>query len=135
MTTLERSWLPLPIHTYDIRMAMAEIPDYGATAPHFNLANIGNVNPAAGGAGAEGAEGSAGSLRPARGAGPGGRQGHARPDHRLIKMFVRSDGDRRIAPWSDEGGPATISYLNGHLIVTQTPAGHMAVLRIITMIE
>lgn len=129
VTTLQRSWLPLPVRTYDIRLAMAEIPDYGALAPKFNIASIGVGTGKVGGGGgfftapvAPAATPTAEKVTPDRIIG-------------LIKTFVKSGGDRRIAPWSDEGGPATITYFNGHLIVSQTPAGHMAVMRIITMVE
>jgi hypothetical protein len=125
ITTLEKSWLPLPIHSYDLRMALADIPDYGPFAPRFQIQNIG-----------AGGQGGVGGLFAAPAA-PVDLAGRVTPERiiELIKMFVTPESDRRIAPWSDTGGPATISYLNGYVIVTQTPRGHAAVLRIITMIE
>jgi hypothetical protein len=127
ITTLEKSWLPLPIRSYDLRMALADIPDYGAYAPRFQLNNIGGAGKAGGGVGGL-------FTAPAPAPDPAGR---VTPERiiELIKMFVTPESDRRIAPWSDTGGPATITYLNGYVIVTQTPLGHAAVLRIITMIE
>jgi hypothetical protein len=133
VTTLQRSWLPLPVCVYDIRMAMAEIPDYGAMAPKFNIANIG-IGGAVGNGGAGG--GGMGTIfTPATPAAPPADKVTPEKIIDLVKTFVKSGADRRIAPWTEEGGPATIKYLNGHLIVSQTPAGHAAVLRIITMIE
>ncbi|GAH59342.1 unnamed protein product, partial [marine sediment metagenome] len=53
----------------------------------------------------------------------------------MVKRHVRNSNDRRIAPWDDEGGPATIEYLDGKLIVNQTPEGQRAVARLVMAIQ
>jgi hypothetical protein len=35
--------------------------------------------------------------------------------------------DPRVAAWESAGGPATIEYFNGSLIISQTEAGHRKV--------
>ncbi len=51
ITTRAKLQQNLPVVTYPVQDLIAAIPDYGATAPQFNLANIGN-NVNVGGAGA-----------------------------------------------------------------------------------
>jgi hypothetical protein len=129
VTTVEKSWVPLVLRTYSVRMAMAEIPDFGGQAPRFELENLGKASGKAGGGGAV----TLFNAQPAQEAAVPGTT----PDRiiELIKKFVKNSDDRRIAPWSDDGGPATIEYLSGYLIVTQTDYGHRMVLKILTMIE
>jgi hypothetical protein len=123
VTTLEKSWLPLTLRSYDVHMAMAEIPDFGGLAPRFQLNQAGTQK---GGGGTLFTQPQAAAEQPP-----------VTPDRiiALIKQFVRNSDDPRIAPWSDDGGPASISYLGGYLIVSQTYVGHMKVMRIIAMIE
>ncbi|HUU10212.1 MAG TPA: hypothetical protein VM431_06685 [Phycisphaerae bacterium] len=129
ITTLEKSWMPLKTATYSVRLALAQIPNF-TDAPRFE---IGDVTQSAAAAAAGGGFGDL--------FGGGGTttvdEGQVTPDRivELIQKFVRNENDRRIAPWADEGGPATITYLGGQLIVTQSDAGHAAVRRIITMVE
>ena len=52
----------------------------------------------------------------------------------LITRLASCDGDRRIAAWSDEGGPANIQYNNYVLTVFQTPDGHAAVTRVLALL-
>jgi len=52
-----------------------------------------------------------------------------------VKKRVRSQADRRIAPWDDEGGPAGIQYSGGRLIVFQTEHGHRAVAKLLSPVE
>ena len=52
-----------------------------------------------------------------------------------LKERVRSQADRRIAPWDDEGGPAGIQYSGGRLIVLQTEHGHRAVAKLLAAVE
>ena len=52
-----------------------------------------------------------------------------------VKKMVRSQADRRIAPWDDEGGPAGIQYSSGRLIVLQTEHGHRAVAKLLAAVE
>ena len=125
VTTLEKSWLPLKVGTYGIQLALAEVPDF-TDAPHFDLGDV---------------------LKQAASSGGGGgifqtktqtdTSGAATPDRiiEMVKKFVKNSNDRRIAPWDDEGGPATIQYLGGRLIISQTDHGHRAVAKLLAAIE
>ena len=44
--------------------------------------------------------------------------------NQAIPRAVNGQADPAVAAWSDEGGPATMEYVNGILAVTQTPRGH-----------
>ena len=129
ITTLEKSWLPLKTSIYSVQLAMAEIPDFTG-APRFEVANV----LAAASQAAQGGGGGAGIFTT-----PAQPQdtGRATPERiiELIKKFVKNQSDRRIAPWDDEGGPATIQYMGGRLIISQTEHGHRAVAKILAMIE
>ena len=133
ITTMEKAWVPLKTASYSIQLHLAAIPDFGGQAPRFE---VGDVTQAA----AQAAGGGGGAFGDLFGAGGGltvEDEGRPTPEKiiDLVKRFVRHDTDRRVAPWADEGGPATVEYLNGHLIVSQTDAGHRAVLRFLTMLE
>ena len=124
VTTREKSWLPLLIRTYGVRLAMAEIPDF-PNAPRFDVgAAVQQAGQARGG-------GAVIASPPAPAAAP------PTPDRiiEFVKKFVKNQNDRRIAPWDDEGGPATVQYLGGRLVVSQTDHGHRAVLKLLAMIE
>ncbi len=41
----------------------------------------------------------------------------------LVQRTVNNISDRHVAVWGDEGGPASIEFLDGRLIVTQTEQG------------
>ena len=129
VTTLEKSWLPLKTSIYSVQLAMAEIPDFTG-APRFEVASV----LAAASQAAQGGGGGAGIFTT-----PAQPQdtGRATPERiiELIKKFVKNQSDRRIAPWDDEGGPATIQYMGGRLIISQTEHGHRAVAKILAMIE
>lgn len=129
VTTLEKSWLPLRTATYSIRLALAEIPNF--VAPRME---IGDITQQA--AGAVGGGGAFGNIF-GNAAQPEADANAVTPDRviEIIKRFARNENDRRIAPWDDEGGPASMTYMNGVLIVAQTDAGHQAVARLIAMIE
>ena len=129
ITTLEKSWLPLKTATYSIRLALAEIPNF-TDAPRFDIGDVTqSATSAAGGGGFGDLFGG--------GAAAATDQDRLTPERiiELIQKFVSNQNDRRIAPWADEGGPATIEHLAGRLIVTQTDHGHRAVRRILSMIE
>jgi hypothetical protein len=130
ITTLEKSWLPLKTATYSIRLAMSPIPNF-TDAPRFEVAEVIQ------GAAQAGGGGGAGSLFGGGATTETDDQGLATPEKivDLIRRFVSNQNDRRIAPWDDEGGPATLNVLGGNLIVSQTDAGHAAVARILAMIE
>jgi len=130
ITTMEKAWLPLRTATYSIRLHLAEIPDF-KDAPRFEVGDV--MSQATQGIGGGGIGGGLFDL-------PGNvpeDEGRATPEKiiDLVKRFVRHDNDRRIAPWDDEGGPASIQYMAGKLIVNQTDAGHQAVYRLLTMLE
>ncbi len=130
ITTLEKSWLPLKTVTYSIRLALAEIPDF-TDAPRFEVGDVTQAATAAAGGGGFG------DLFGAGGTTTTSDANLATPERiiDLIQRFVRNENDRRIAPWADEGGPATITHLGGQLVITQTDHGHRAVRRLLSMIE
>jgi len=130
ITTLEKSWLPLRTASYSIRLHLAEVPDF-TDAPRFEASDVIQSATQA----AEGGGGGGGDFF--NQAGRDEDKGRATPERiiDLVKRFVKNETDRRIAPWADAGGPATIEYLNGRLIVNQTMAGHRAVRRLLRMLE
>jgi hypothetical protein len=128
VTTLEKSWIPLRTATYSVRLALAEIPNF--EGPHVNISDITQqASSASGGGGAFGSIFNPAAAQP--------DEGKVTPDRimEIIKKFIRHENDRRIAPWDDEGGPASMSYMNGMLVVSQTDAGHAAIARLLAMIE
>jgi len=131
ITTMEKAWLPLRTATYSIRLHLAEIPNF-KDAPRFEVGDMTNnaAQATSGGGGFDLFSGGAAGLNEED-------KGRATPERiiNLLKRFVRHDNDRRIAPWDDEGGPASIQYMGGKLIVNQTDAGHRAVRRLLAMIE
>lgn len=124
VTTLEKSWIPLKTATYSIQLALAEVPDF--EGPRFDVSTVLAQASQGGGGG-----GIFANTKPQE------EKGKATPERiiDMIKKFVRNQTDRRIAPWDDEGGPATIQYLGGRLIVSQTDQGHRAVARLLASIE
>jgi hypothetical protein len=129
VTTLEKSWTPLTTVSYSIQVTMAQIPDFGGQAPRFQIENLGSLAGKAGGGGAATLFGAAPAKEEA--------VTPPSPDRiiEFVKKFACHANDRQIAPWDDEGGPATIQYLSGHLIISQTEFGHRAVARLLAMIE
>jgi hypothetical protein len=128
VTTLEKSWLPLRVGIYPLALLLAEVPDFGGQAPRFDLQAItqGASNIGQGG-------GNFGELFGAGAPAVVEDQNRATPETivDLIIRHVRHEHDKRIAPWADEGGPASIQVLGGRLIVSQTPEGHAAVQRLL----
>ena len=127
VTTLEQSWLPLRTMVFGVRELLAEVPDFGGQAPRFEMGDV--TGQAAGG--------TVGDLFTAGKEEGGEDESRATPEQilDLVKRHVRSAGDRRIAPWSDDGGPATIEYLDGKLIVSQTYEGLVAVAKLLAAIQ
>ena len=127
ITTLEKSWMPLKTATYSIRLALAQVPNF-TDAPRFEVGDI--IQSAASLGGAGDLFGNIGAPEPDDGS-------QVTPERiiDMIQRFVRNENDRRIAPWADEGGPATITCLGGNLIVTQTDHGHRAIRKLLAMIE
>jgi hypothetical protein len=131
VTTLEKSWLPLKLVAVSVRLHMQEIPDF--VGPRFQI-NSAAQNAATRGAGGGGSLfGAPGAAAPAAAEKPG----RMTPKRLIefVKKYVQNSADRRIATWDDEGGPATIQYMNGQLIITQTDAGLRAAVRILAAIE
>ena len=123
VTTMEKSYLPLQTRIYSIQLAMAEIPNF-TDAPRFEVANVTQAAAQAAGGGGGGFGDLFGSTKTQT-----EDTGRATPEKivDMIKRFVKNSSDRRIAPWDDEGGTATIQFARGRLIVTQTEHGHRAV--------
>jgi hypothetical protein len=122
ITTLEKSWLPLKVATYSIMMVLAEVPNF--EGPRFDIQSLTSSS-----AGGQGNVGQLFQNAPVETE----TEGKASPEKiiDMITKFVRHENDRRIAPWSDEGGPASIQYLGGRLIISQTEEGHRAVERVL----
>jgi len=56
----------------------------------------------------------------------------------LVEILERTINPRtnvRAAAWTDEGGPATIDYYGGVLIVTQTPEGHERIAELLALLR
>jgi len=128
VTTLEKSWLPLKVMVYSLKLATAEIPDF-TNAPRFNIAEAVRNR--------QGGQGGGGTLFGAPAAAAPEVSGRATPERiiAMLKQFVQSANDRRIAPWDDVGGPATIQQIGLQIVVTQTDAGQRAVARVLVAIE
>jgi general secretion pathway protein D len=123
VTTREKVQQNLPIVTYPVQDLIATVPDFGGQAPVFDIAAI---TAAAGDIGGGGA--GIGDLF-------GGPAGVGLEEEQvgweelvdIITQNVNSLTDPSVAAWTDEGGPAAITYLNGVLIITQTREGHQRV--------
>jgi hypothetical protein len=50
----------------------------------------------------------------------------------LIKRSVRGGESSAVAAWDDEGGPGSIEYFNGWLLVNQTDEGHFLLQDVLT---
>ncbi|MBM4016715.1 MAG: hypothetical protein FJ288_00050 [Planctomycetes bacterium] len=142
ITTLEKSWLPLQAAVYKPQLKQAEPPPMvvagvgTAGAGQANTQNLGasyrGPNPSRWSvtAGQSSGRVSGGSSTfiattppdPVRDASPG-------EIIAMVKRLVRHQDDRRIAPWDTEGGPASIHFGAGRLVITQTEHGHRAVAR------
>jgi len=124
VTTLKKSWLPLKTVVYSVREAVTVVPNF--MGPRFELGNITSQSQGGGGMTLFG--------NPPEEAEDASQ---ATPERLvdLVKRHVRNENDRRIAPWDDEGGPATVQCLEGKLIVLQTYEGHRAVVRLVMAIQ
>ena len=130
ITTLEKSYLPLRTGIYSIQLALSVIPDF-TDGPRFEVGQVTQAATAAAGGG-----GGAGTLFGTTTKEPVDT-GRATPEKiiDLVKKFVKNTNDRRIAPWDDDGGPATVQYLGGKLVVSQTDYGHRAVAKLLAQVE
>jgi hypothetical protein len=124
VTTLEKSWLPLKTVVYSVRDAVTVVPNF--VGPRFEIGDITSQSKGGGGTNLFGNP----PEEPEDAS-------QATPQRLvdMVKRHVRNANDRRIAPWDDEGGPATVQYLDGKLIVNQTPQGHRAVARLVAAIQ
>jgi hypothetical protein len=124
VTTLEKSWLPLKTVVYSVRDALAVVPNF--VGPRFEIGDITSQSQGGGGTNI---------FAPAPEQPEDATRATPQRLVDLVKRHVRNENDRRIATWDDEGGPATIQYLDGKLIVNQTPEGHRAVARLVMAIQ
>ena len=117
VTTLEKSWLPLKTVVYGVRDAVTVVPNF--VGPRFEIGNITSQSQGGGGTNIFGNQ----PEEPEDAT-------QATPEWivDLVKRHVRNENDRRIAPWDDEGGPATLCELGDVLLISQTPRGHAQVL-------
>lgn len=127
ITTLDKSWLPLMARQYPARFLIAEAKDH--IAPRFDINNV--------------------IERDGQGQGGGGGffaedgadvedDDNALTPERLVELcekYVNSDRNRKVARWQSEGGPASISFFRGRLVVTQTYEGHVSLTRFLLMIR
>jgi hypothetical protein len=148
VTALEKSWVPLAAVVYKAQLKADSPPPVVAVGAGFPQAAETRTSDAGvsyrgphpmraavtAGQSSQRASGTASTFitmtppDPLRDAGP--EQTIA-----YLKKRVRSQADRRIAPWDDEGGPAGIQYSSGRLIVLQTEHGHRAVARLLAAVE
>ena len=115
----------LILRTYDISALLAPVRDYPCYDRYleFDLEWPTNASPASN----RGLFGGAGADREA------GIDWHDLED--VIKRTVNSMADPAVAPWTDEGGPAAVDFLDNCLIVTQTAAGHKRVEALLKALE
>ena len=123
ITTKEKMQQNLPMVTYPVQDLIAQIPDFSGKAPRFDISQVtAGAATAAGGAAGGGAGGLFG-VAPAAAAAPEPTMGSAELID-IIKRTVSATSDPRVAAWADEGGPASIDFMNGMLIITQSRRGH-----------
>ncbi|MGB2755642.1 MAG: hypothetical protein WBE00_11125 [Phycisphaerae bacterium] len=118
VTTRAKLQQNLPIVTYPVQDLVASIPDFSDQAPRFDIQA---VTQAAGEAGGAAALFGAGAVAEET------EQIGWQELVDIIKRNVNAMADPSVAPWTDEGGPAAIDYMNGLLVVTQTRQGHQRV--------
>lgn len=117
---------PVFLHCYAIRDRISTVPDFGDSAPRFDLSAA--MSAGSGGSGGGGGGGGLFQTSTKEDA------GEAHPEQKiiaLIKKFVPA-GDPRIAAWDDAGGTATIDYFHGLLLVNQTAAGHRKIIALLS---
>jgi general secretion pathway protein D len=132
VTTKEKLQQNLPVVTYPVQDLVAQIPDFGAEAPRFEVGDVTQAAAAAAGGGG----GGFGQLF-----GQGGQT--QQPDANvgpqelidIIQRTVNSQSDPAVAAWSDEGGPAAVEFMNGLLIITQTRRGHEKVAELLEQLR
>lgn len=49
----------------------------------------------------------------------------------VLKRNINNMADPNVAPWTDEGGPASVDFLGGLLVIRQTRAGHEQAARLL----
>ena len=128
ITTLEKSWLPLMARQYPVRFLLAEVKDH--IAPRFDINSVIER-------GGEGQGGGGGGFFAEEGADVEDDDNALTPQRlvELCEKYVNSDRNRKVARWESEGGPASISFFRGRLVVTQTHEGHVSLTRFLLMIR
>jgi len=53
----------------------------------------------------------------------------------VVLRMVNNMSDPDVAAWADEGGPASVEYLNGKLVITQTDRGHEKVAELLAQVR
>jgi hypothetical protein len=117
VTTKDKMQQNLPVVTYPVQDLVAQIPDFSDQAPRFEVASVLQQASQTGGGAAGGLFGGAAAAAGAET--PGWQELVA-----IIQRTVSNQSDPAVAAWSDEGGPAAITFMNGVLIVTQARRGH-----------
>jgi Flp pilus assembly secretin CpaC/tetratricopeptide (TPR) repeat protein len=149
ITTRKRIERSLPLSTYPILDLIAPVQDY--VAPTFGMGGgtLGGIPGAGTGIGGVGGVGggTTGGLTGifgggAGGAGAGGGAGAAPTPEQaytqliaIIKQHVNPASDPGVAEWSDSGGPATINFYAGSLLISQTPRGHQRVTELLEQLR
>jgi general secretion pathway protein D len=122
ITTKEKVQQNLPIVTYPVQDLIASVPDFGNLAPRFDLAAItqqaGQIGQGGGALGGLFDQGAGAAEQPGVG---------FQELQDIITRSVNAQSDPTVAAWIDEGGPASITFLNGVFIISQTREGHARV--------
>jgi hypothetical protein len=148
VTALEKSWVPLAAVVYRAQLKADSPPPLVAVGAGFPQAAETRTSEAGvsyrgphptraavtAGQGSQRASGTASTFITMTPPDPL-RDGGPEQTIAYVKKMVRSQADRRIAPWDDEGGPAGIQYSGGRLIVLQTEHGHRAVAKLLAPVE
>jgi len=53
----------------------------------------------------------------------------------ILKRNVNTMNDPSVAPWTDEGGPATVDFIGGLMVIRQTRAGHEQAARLLEKVR
>ncbi len=120
ITSSEEADRMMVVRVYPVEDLLMDVPDF-TNAPDFNLSSSSNTQATQFGAGgaASGAPSSSGSLFGGGGGGgndsssnTGGKKSNADQLIKLIEDTIRPD------IWKDNGGPASITFFGGDLVVT-----------------
>ena len=128
ITTKEKLQQNLPVVTYPVQDLTAIIPDFGNMAPRFSLATSNQSTQ--GGAGGQPLFAAPTAATPANEPNLGFQE-----LINIIRQNVNPASDPAVAAWSEEGGPASVQFFSGMLIVSQTPTGHKKIVDLLEQLR